>query len=368
MDILCFSHLRWDFVYQRPQHLMSRFATTGAVYFIEEPVFNSPSTFLKTSKATNADVTVLVLHVQSGIDINDQLRSLLEDFIKAGELKDYVAWYYSPMSLPYTDTLMPSIIVYDCMDELSGFKNAPLEIKGREAQLLKMADVVFTGGYTLYEAKKNYHDNIFPFPSSIDKNHFLKARTNLAEPLDQQNIPFPRLGFYGVLDERLDIELIAALARLKPEWQIVLIGPVVKIDPDTLPRERNIHYLGGKDYTDLPNYLSGWDIAIMPFALNDSTKYISPTKTPEYLSGGKPVISTPISDVVNDYGIHGLVSIAETAEQFVMKAETILASTTNDEWLVNVDMRLQNMSWDNTWQNMLNHLESAIAKKQVYNF
>lgn len=367
MDILCFSHLRWNFVYQRPQHLMSRFAKTGNVYFIEEPVFDSPKTFLKASQSTNGDVTVLVPHVQSGSEINGQLRNMLKDFLVVNEVTDYVVWYYSPMSLPYTYTLMPSIIVYDCMDELSGFKNAPLELKALEAQLFKMADVVFTGGCTLFEAKKNFHNNIFPFPSSIDKNHFLQARMDLTEPPDQRNIPHPRLGFYGVLDERLDIQLIREMAWLKPEWQIVLIGPVVKIDPVTLPREDNIHYLGGKEYNDLPTYLSGWDIAIMPFAMNDSTKYISPTKTPEYLSGGKPVISTPISDVVNDYGIHGLVAIAETAEQFVMEAEYILASTTNDEWLVNVDIRLQNMSWDDTWQHMLGLMEKAIAKKQVYN-
>ncbi|MBL7856505.1 MAG: glycosyltransferase [Cyclobacteriaceae bacterium] len=367
MNILCFSHLRWNFVYQRPQHLMSRFAKTGTVYFIEEPVFDAPWTFLNASKAANADVTILVPHVQAGIDVNDQLRSMLEDFLKATNVNEYVAWYYSPMALPFTDTLSPSIIVYDCMDELAGFKFAPPDIKEREAQLFKMADVVFTGGYTLFEAKKNCHDYIFPFPSSIDKDHFLQARAKQTEPEDQQNIPHPRLGFYGVLDERLDLQLIAEIARLRPEWHIVLIGPVIKIDADTLPQAQNIHYLGGKEYTELPLYLSGWDIAIMPFALNESTKYISPTKTPEYLSGGKPVISTPISDVVNDYGSSGLVSIAETAEQFVIKAELLLASTNTEEWLSDVDQHMLHMSWDNTWQHMSSHMENAIAKKQVFN-
>lgn len=368
MNILCFSHLRWNFVYQRPQHLMSRFAQSGNVYFIEEPVYDAPETFLHDYKPANAEITVLVPHVQRNIDIHGQLRIMLADFIKANEVADYVAWYYSPMALPYTDILSPNLVVYDCMDELSGFKFAPRELKEREAQLFEMADVVFTGGYTLFEAKKNYHDYIFPFPSSIDKNHFLQARTKIAEPEDQRNIPHPRLGFYGVLDERLDIELLSELAKLKPSWQIVLIGPIVKIDPDTLPHESNIHYLGAKEYADLPSYLSGWDIAIMPFALNDSTRYISPTKTPEYLAGGKPVISTPISDVVNDYGNFGLVSIASTAEQFVIKAEQLLASTNYDEWFSKVDNHLQHMSWDNTWQHMMSYLETALTKKQVYNF
>jgi hypothetical protein len=361
--ILCFSHLRWNFVYQRPQHLMSRFAKITRVYFIEEPVFDTSRNEFDVTNSADDNVTVLVPHLESREDVNARLAIMLKEFLEANELYDFISWYYSPMALSYSYFLKPRIVVYDCMDELSGFNFAPVELKEKEKELLAIANVVFTGGRTLYEAKKKHHDFIFPFPSSIDKDHFLKARTNLAEPDDQVSIKHPRLGFYGVIDERFDTALVEEIASLRPEWQIILIGPVVKIDPAILPRNTNIHYLGGKKYNDLPAYLSGWDIAIMPFALNESTKYISPTKTPEYLCGGKPVISTPISDVVNDYGKKGLVAIARTAKEFVAKAELLFASQNKENWLLAVDEHLRNLSWDNTWEQMIDCMENAIQRK-----
>ena len=209
------------------------------------------------------------------------------------------------MSLAFSDHLAPGLIVYDCMDELSAFRGAPPELVEREVELMCRANLVFTGGYSLYEAKRQRHDNAHPFPSSVDVEHFAAARRPQHDPDDQAEIPHPRLGFYGVIDERLDIALIEQVARMRPDWQIVLVGPVVKIDPAELPQRDNIHYLGGKTYDELPQYLSGWDVAIMPFALNESTRFISPTKTPEYLAGGCPVVSTPITDVVRTYGDTG---------------------------------------------------------------
>lgn len=200
--------------------------------------------------------------------------------------------------------------------------------------------------------KKNAHNNIHPFPSSIDKLHFEKARSIKNDPDDQQHIPHPRLGFYGVLDERFDIDLIAGMAQQKPDWHFVMIGPVVKIDPLSLPVLDNIHYLGGKEYNQLPDYLSGWDIALLPFALNESTKFISPTKTPEYLAGGKPVISTPITDVVNPYQKYNLVHIASDVLQFITIAEKELEQKDKSEWLQRVDAFLAHQSWDKTWMQM----------------
>jgi len=342
---------------------MSRFAKITRVYFIEEPVFDTSRNEFDVTNSADDNVTVLVPHLESREDVNARLAIMLKEFLEANELYDFISWYYSPMALSYSYFLKPRIVVYDCMDELSGFNFAPMELKEKEKELLAIANVVFTGGRTLYEAKKKHHDFIFPFPSSIDKDHFLKARTNLAEPDDQVSIKHPRLGFYGVIDERFDTALVEEIASLRPEWQIILIGPVVKIDPAILPRNTNIHYLGGKKYNDLPAYLSGWDIAIMPFALNESTKYISPTKTPEYLCGGKPVISTPISDVVNDYGKKGLVAIARTAKEFVAKAELLFASQNKENWLLAVDEHLRNLSWDNTWEQMIDCMENAIQRK-----
>jgi glycosyltransferase involved in cell wall biosynthesis len=245
------------------------------------------------------------------------------------------------------------------MDELSAFKNAPVELTLMEKELLRRADVVFTGGHSLYEAKKNRHQNIHPFPSSIDKNHFEKARTHKVQPDDQVNIPGPRFGFYGVIDERFDYKLVGEAATLRPDWQFVLIGPIVKINPDILPKNENIHYLGGKHYEQLPQYLSGWDVAMIPFMLNESTRYISPTKTPEYLSAGIPVISTPIRDVVNPYGKLGLVNIVRTANEFIAAAEVELQNQNRQKWQTKVDSFLSKGSWDQTYKDMTNLIRQA---------
>ena len=276
-------------------------------------------------------------------------------------------WYYSPMALSYSNHLYPELTIYDCMDELSAFKFAPPELKEMETHLLSRADLVFTGGYSLYEAKKMFHHNIYPFPSSIDKSHFSKARHFVKDPEDQKAIPHPRFGFYGVIDERFHISLIDELSTLRPDWHFVLLGPVIKIDPASLPRKNNIHYTGGKHYNELPSYLSGWDVAILPFELNEATKYISPTKTPEYLAGGKPVISTSIADVVTPYGKQGLVYIADTAEQFIEAAEKIFSNKNKAEWNKKVDDFLANISWNKTWGKMCELIDEALQNKLIIN-
>ena len=268
------------------------------------------------------------------------------------------------MALAYTAHFHPIAPVYDCMDELSAFKFAPPELKLFEKELFQKADIVFTGGNNLYEAKKTQHKNIFSFPSSIDKAHFQAARENETEFDDQAAIPHPRLGFYGVIDERFDIDLIKQAADAKPDWHFVLIGPVIKIDEATLPRNKNIHYLGAKSYGELPSYLSGWDIALIPFAINESTRYISPTKTPEYLAGGKPVISTAITDVVNPYQELGLVHIIQNAEELVQVATSELSITDKREWLTKVDEYLSAISWDATWGRMNELMQQEVETNQ----
>ncbi len=376
MDIVCFSHLRWNFVYQRPQHLLSRFAKTKRVFYIEEPFFNAAKDSFDIQK-TAEDVWVVVLHLQgSQAEENvERQKKMLADLFKERHIQNYLLWYYTPMALLISDFLKPDLVVYDCMDELSAFKFASPLLKHLEAQLFAKANIVFTGGYTLYEAKKNQHDSIYPFPSSIDKVHFAKARTEINDPADQATIPHPRLGFYGVIDERFDIELIREAAQQKPDWHFVLIGPVVKIDPATLPRFANVHYLGSKSYNDLPLYLNGWDIALVPFLLNESTRFISPTKTPEYLAGGKPVISTPIQDVVHPYGVRGLVHIVNNAGEFIQAAEKELATENKEEWLAESDKFLKGNSWDETWKKMndlieteLNRKNNVIHSKQINNY
>jgi UDP-galactopyranose mutase len=368
MDILCFSHLRWDFVFQRPQHLLSRFTSTYRVFFIEEPVFGAPVDFYNIKRDQETNVWIIVPHLVSelsAVEAINRQRVMVDYIMHIAGVTEYITWYYTPMALPFSDHLTPLATVYDCMDELSAFKFAPPELLQLEQQLFKKADVVFVGGQSLYEAKQKHHHNIYAFPSSIDKNHFITARLFQTEPEDQEIIQHPKLGFFGVIDERFDRELIREVAMRRPDLNFVFIGPVVKVDPEGLPHGNNIHYLGNKSYQELPRYLSGWDIAIMPFAHNDSTRFISPTKTPEYLAGGQPVISTSIRDVVRPYGEQGLAHIADTPDDFIKAVDQIINMSCDDyaKWLTAVDRFLEPMSWDNTYQQMEQHIHDVITTK-----
>ncbi|RYY10174.1 MAG: glycosyltransferase family 1 protein, partial [Chitinophagaceae bacterium] len=286
MDIICLCHLRWDFVFQRPQHLLSRFAKNNRVYFIEEPIFGAPVTRLAAESRMDGTIVVLTCHIGENappIEHQSIQEDLLNDFISEAKVSDFILWYYTPMAMELAGALPePALIVYDCMDELSAFRFAPPDIQERELHLLAVADLVFTGGHSLYEAKKHLHGNIHFFPSSIDKAHFGKART-AEPPANYAMIGKPRIGFFGVIDERFDVDLISALAASRPDWHFIIIGPVVKIDASILPRASNLHYPGSQPYEVLPSHLSGWDVALIPFAINESTAFISPTKTPEYL-------------------------------------------------------------------------------------
>ncbi|MCP9494048.1 MAG: glycosyltransferase family 1 protein [Pyrinomonadaceae bacterium MAG19_C2-C3] len=358
-DLVCLSHLRWDFVYQRPQHLLGRAAQAGnRVFFFEEPIFDADEARLNTG-ARDEGVIVAVPHLPHGMsaeEINRTLARLLDEMLAAHKVDDFALWYYTPMALQFSSHLRPRVTIYDCMDELSMFKGASPELRDYENKLFKRADLVFTGGQSLYEAKREQHPEhgaIHCFPSSVDVAHFAVARGAVEEPADQAGIPRPRFGFFGVVDERFDVELLGGLAKARPDWQFVIIGPVVKIDEASLPREANIHYLGGKTYAELPSYIGGWDVATLLFARNESTRFISPTKTPEYLAAGRNVISTSIRDVVRPYGEQNLVSIADTVDDFTRAADVVLRTDFDRAaWLNRVDNQLKQNSWDRTWQRM----------------
>lgn len=366
--LICFSHLRWDFVYQRPQHLMTRLSREMKVTYIEEPFFDNEDEPHYYQNEVSDSLTIITPRLKAGLskdEENAQLTSMLSSFIAEERKEELLFWYYTPMALEFSRSFAPGMIVYDCMDELSAFKFAPPHLKELEAELFTRADMVFTGGHSLYREKKKSHPIVFPFPSSIDKEHFGAARNKPEVPQDQAGIGGIKLGFFGVIDERFDIGLIREMAEKRPSWQIILIGPVVKIDPAILPMASNIHYLGSKNYDELPAYLSGWDIALIPFMLNESTRFISPTKTPEYLSAGVPVISTPIRDVVDPYGDEKLVSICATSNEFIEAAEMELNRDENEKslWLLNVDCFLSAISWDKTTFSMLSLIDNYHYQK-----
>jgi UDP-galactopyranose mutase len=362
-DLICLSHLRWDFIYQRPQHLMSRFARDRRVFFVEEPRLVPDEVPGLDLLRRGDQLWVVVPRLPEALPWELRgtvLSALMNQLMTQERIVLPILWYYTPMAMAFTGHIASSMVVYDCMDELANFKGAPANISRYEALLFQRAGVVFTGGHALYEAKCKSHGNVHAFPSSVDVSHFAQARGPLPEPEDQVGLAQPRIGFVGAIDERMDLELIREIAAARPAWQFVLLGPIVKIDPGVLPRRDNLHYLGAKPYADLPRYMAGWDVSILPFARNEATRYISPTKTPEYLSAGKPVVSTSIADVVRPYQSLGLVRIADSPADFVTAIEAARGDGQDHDWLRTVDQFLSQLSWDRTWREMNTLMEGSI--------
>ena len=371
--LLVLSHLRWGFVFQRPQHLMTRLARDFPVVFIEEPVrADGPPRLERTMRAPGVEVWVPHTPVEAAGFHDDQL-SMLQPLV-AGQLReqgidDYLVWCYTPMALPLAVSLQARALVYDCMDELSAFRNAPQQLRQREAALLRQADLVLTGGPALYAAKRGLNASVHCLPSSVDAAHYAPSRLDpaSAEAAEAERLQGalarPRLGFFGVIDERLDLDLVDRLARERPDWQIVMCGPVVKIDPHGLPRHANLHWLGMQPYERLPHLMAGWDVCLMPFALNESTRFISPTKTLEYMAGEKPVVSTAVGDVVGLYG--DVVRIAQSGEAFVAACAEALAEGDAQRTARRAAMAavVRGSSWDESAARVKSLLDAALDRR-----
>jgi glycosyltransferase involved in cell wall biosynthesis len=353
-SIIVFCHLRWNFVYQRPQHLLSRLSRHYNIILVEEPEYHDGEPELQVSTPLPNLTVCRPLTPVREFGFHDKQMPYLRKMVRAlgKQHPDPIVWFYTPMALPLLAELTPRHVVYDCMDELSAFKNPPPALLPREDELLRRADIVFTGGPSLYEAKKPRHPNVHCFPSSVDVSHFRQALDrNIAHP-ELNDLSRPVLGFYGVIDERFDAELTGRLADAHPDWQFALVGPVVKIDAASLPQRPNIHYFGQQSYNALPQFLAAWDVCLMPFAMNESTRFISPTKSLEYMAAELPIVSTPVKDVVD---LHSdVVEIAATAEEFVTACERVL-SMDSEEKLRRIRLmrdKLSRTSWDSTAAKM----------------
>ena len=358
--IVVYSHLRWNFVYQRPQHVLSRLARRRRVLFVEEPIPSAAAPRVEVSfPAPNVLRCVPTGRFTTATFDEEQhqtIAPLVARILSTNGYDRHVAWLYTPMAVGLARALEPAVVVYDCMDELSAFAGAPRGLIAREDALFALADLVFTGGPSLYRVKRERHPHVHCFPSSVDVAHFATALAR-SERLG------PRLGFYGVLDERLDRELVAAVATARPEWQIDLVGPVVKIDPASLPRASNLHYPGARDYKDLPREITNWDVCLMPFAINEATRFISPTKVLEYMAAERPIVSTPITDVAEPYG--DVVRIAATPDEFVAACDAALAESAAARERRTRRMReiVASTSWHNTVAGMAALIDDATHRK-----
>jgi UDP-galactopyranose mutase len=365
--MIVFCHLRWDFVYQRPQQLLSRLARHYRVLFVEEPVYDAGAPRMEQSEPVPG-VTVCRPHTPvAAPGFHDDQIPLLQPMLArlAPPGTAPLVWFYTPMALPLLQELQPALVVYDCMDELAAFRNSPKQLLQRESALLNLADLVFAGGPSLYAAKRERNPNAHCFPSSVDAAHFGQARVRANSHPAQDAIPHPRLGFYGVIDERFDSELIAALARARPDWHIVLVGPVLKIDPAILPQGANIHYFGQQSYDALPLFLAGWDLCLLPFALNEATRFISPTKVLEYMAARLPVVSTAIADVAGPYG--HVVPIARDRAEFFAHCEAALGAdaASRAALFAAMDAIVEATSWEATAGHMARLLRETAPRGAV---
>jgi glycosyltransferase involved in cell wall biosynthesis len=365
-DIIVFSHLRWEFVTQRPQHLLKRFAAKGhRIFFVEEPLSFTPQQ-RGEAHIFQADDRITV--VQPYIELEKyakQVKPILKNLVTTFNITSPILWFYSAFFEEVITDLEHSLVIYDAMDELSAFKGASPQLLSKEKHLFKQADIVFTGGKSLFESKRKQHHEVYCFPSSVDKTHFLKAESATTPiPADLQKIPLPRVGFYGVIDERMDLQLLKKVAQKLPSVSFVMIGPVVKIDANSLPQLKNIYYLGAKNYQELPAYLKGIDVAMMPFALNESTKFISPTKTLEFMAAKKPIVSTAIYDVARDYQQE--VKVVRSATHFTNAVEEYLQESASErrKRVARQLKVIEKTSWDNTAAEMKKIIDQKLQVLQ----
>lgn len=375
--LIVFSHLRWNFIFQRPQHLLTRLSKFYRILFVEEPMRTEGVPYMY-SAYVDSNIRVLVPYTnEDSSGFTDRqvmvITPLLEAWLKVEEdlSAGYGIWFYTPQALPMKDLFSPEFVVFDVMDELSLFKGAPAQLKDREKELLQVADVVIAGGPSLWKAKKEVRPDVINLPSAVDASHFSPKHGEELEQIDhyeaalEHDIPHPRIGFFGAIDERLDIELIEAIAEADPHWHVVMVGPVVKIDPAALPQAHNIHWLGQQNYQKLPQLVHEWDVCILPFALNDSTKFISPTKTLEYMAAEKPIVSTPIHDVIELYG--AVVEIGATPAEFIEKVRLLL-NEPKDKRAARIKRSLElvaRSAWDNAAEVVHQAIEKSVQRRQI---
>lgn len=363
-DLICFSHLRWNFAFQRPNHLMSLCSMRRRVFFFEEPISaaDEGSSRVDVSEV-EPQLLVAVPRPAPGQDANEGAREALRELCARYGIERPIVWFYTPMALEFARELPARLTVYDCVAELSTGRAAPRALPRLERELFARADLVFTSGRNLCRAKQSSHHAVFHFPSGVDVAHYWRARAVREEPPDQVGIPHPRLGFAGVIDEHIDVELLDAVATARPEWQLVLVGPMVRGDSARLPELPNIHYLGRKPYAELPVYLGGWDVALIPLMLNEATRFVSPTNTLEYLAGGKPVVSTPVPEVVSPYAERGLVRVAQGAEAFVESIDKALSEGGLGTKRARVDELIATASWVTTWAQIAALMDQLLLRK-----
>jgi UDP-galactopyranose mutase len=352
--IVAGSHLRHDGVWQRPHHVLARLGLRVPVLYVEEQLGSGDDH--DTLEPLKAFDVLRPLRRAPAPGIDGATLAAVRAW--CGRRRPLV-WLYSPMLLALADAFDTAPLVYDCMDDLAAFAFAPPEMRAREAELLARAGVVFAGGRSLFARRAGQARHLVLAPSGVEFERFAQAAAGPPHPA-LAGLSRPVFGYFGVLDERIDLATVAALGDTI--GTTVMIGPVAKIDSASLPRGPRLRYPGQVDYGELPRFLAGFDVAIMPFALNAATASISPTKTPEYLAGARPVVSTPIADVIADYGT--AVRFAATPSEFA-EACAEEARAPDRERVARGLLLARHAGWDAVVERMLTALRTLLGAEVV---
>jgi glycosyltransferase involved in cell wall biosynthesis len=373
-SIVVHSHLKWDWVWQRPQQFLSRLSRKHRVLFVEAPdVYDAAHVtrvdLREVTDFPNINVLQLKIPAKRENDIRwiDKERRRVVQSLLSGPLgqsfPSIVQWFYDPMAVTaLAGQLDEQLIVYDCMDELSLFRGAPPELVRRERELLAVADVVFAGGPKIWRAKRELNRNCFCYGCGVDARHFGEAcDPELRVPHDMAGLSRPVFGYIGVVDERIDYELLTRLAD-STEGSVVMVGPWTKVDPASFPHRDNLQWLGGRDYSDLPRYAKGFDVCVMPFAINEATRFINPTKALEYMATGRPIVSTPVEDVVSQFS--DVITIAKDATAFANACARAAVQPDSRQIERGLALAQQN-SWESIVARLEQHIEEALGSRRA---
>jgi glycosyltransferase involved in cell wall biosynthesis len=374
IPIIAFCHLGWDWVWQRPQQYLSRLAKRHRLLFVETYCSDVAKAEVRLRTAEgHPNITICETHLPQsrwpdGEFIDAERRRVVKNALTSelrGQFEQPLLWFYDPMAVTaFARQMGERAIVYDCMDELSQFKGAPPALIQREKELLRVADVVFCGGQKMRKKRLPLNANTHFFGTGVDCEHFGKAMTReLKVAPEIANFgSAPVLGYFGVIDERIDYELLEKLADARADWHVVMVGPTAKVDPATFPKRDNLHFIGGRPYAQLPALTKGFSVAMMPFALNAATEYINPTKALEYMAAGRPVVSTALDEVRMNFG--KVARIAESHAEFIAFCAKEADSPSRARIVRGLKLASEN-TWEANIARMESHIYDVLAARRA---
>jgi hypothetical protein len=358
--LMVFSHMAWNPGQGRTPQLMAALAGRWQILFVEAPRHAAGAARLE-SRAIRAGLTVLTLTTPApAAGFHDDAQAfgvtLLREELAGRRLKIDIAWLDTPMAWPLAQALGIACLAYDCLEgPPASLQFDAALLHQRESALMRTAALMVAAGPSLFNAHRHRHANLHCVCSAVHAEHFSPASLELTSArarrghVLQSSLARPRLGYFGSIDERLDLDLLAALADRQPGWAFVMVGSVAGIAAERLPQRRNIHWLGEQDDALLPYLLAGWDLALMPYVVSEATRFLMPSQTLEYMAGYQPIVSTPVRDVQALYA-PAVTIAAPQAEAFSSACEEVLAESARARSARLIDMAriVARHAWANT--------------------